>query len=378
MDVQITDAEALERLYPTAVRAYLAGRGWVHQSTWRDRIMVWSKEQGGQTHEALVPLHELSGVYAVRISELVELLSGLEERSQLEVYYDLLGARADVIRLRPLRGGDRAGWSLDERADLLGYARDLLLAAARAAERPGEAVYRSRATEQVRDYVRSIQPLPGYGMGEELTLHSLVPAGFGDQEYMDDDVKPPFPRRAMQSLHSGLQAAQTAVAEVHSNSDLSIFQRMTDRGLNANLCEAMAMLAQQNDGISVSVFWADVRPSPLPAAEYAFAPSSAAVFNSGAGWLRRYNPFLDTHLTGQIIKLSRELRSEFDGQAVVVGELDNRLVRMQAQFDSADRTKVLRAFDDGLDISLDGDVYRKGNLYELQNIRNFAVSESRP
>lgn len=379
MEVQITDAEALERIYPPALRAYLAGRGWVHQSTWRNRIMVWSTEQGGQTHEALVPMHELTGVYAVRISELIELLSRIESRSQLDVYYDLLSARADVIRLRPRRRGARAGagWSLDERADLLVSARDLMLSAARMAEHPGQAVYRGRSTDEVRGYVRSIQPLPSYGEGAELTLHSPVQAGFADQEYMDDEVKPPFPRDVMLSLNSGLQAAQDTVAAVHGGSDLSIFQQMTPQGINANFCEAMAMLTQQNDGLSVSVFWAGVRPSRASAAEYAFSPSSAEVFKSGAEWLRRHTPFLNAYVTGEIVKLSRERQKDFDGQAVIVSELDNRLVRMQAQFDSADRKEVLRAFDDGLKISLDGDVYRKGNVYELQQIRNFTVLENK-
>ena len=305
------------------------------------------------------------------------MLSRLEERSQLDVYYDMLSARADVIRLRPRRDGARAGWSLEERADLLVSARDLMLAAARMAEHPGQAVYRGRSTDEVRDYVRSIQPLPGYGAGAELTLHSPVPAGFADQGYMDDNVKPPFSRDVMLSLNAGLQAAQDVVAAVHGGSGLSAFQQMTGQGVNANLCEAMAMLTQQNDGLSVSMFWAGVRPSRAAAAEYSFAPSAAEVFNSGAEWLRRHTPFLNTYVTGEIVKLSRERLKEFDGQAVIVGELDHRLVRMQAQFASADRKEVLRAFDDGLSISLDGDVYRKGNLYELQNIRNFAVLENK-
>lgn len=374
MNVQIRDAAALERVYPTALRAYLADRGWVHQSTWRNRIMVWAKEQGGRTHEALVPLHELTGVYAVRIAELVELLSTIEERSQLEVYYDLLSARADVIRLRPLRGGDGAGWSLEASADLLGYARDLMLAAARAAERPGQPVYRGRSTGQVRDYVRSIQPLPGYGQGAELTLHSLVPAGFAEQGYIDDEVKPPFPRQAMLSLNAGLQAAQDAVAAVQGGSGLSIFEPMAAQGINANLCEAMATLAQQNDGISVNLSWAGVRPANAAAAEYAFAPSSAEVFSSGAEWLRRRTPFLDAYITGEIVRLEREPPSEYDGQAVVMCQLDERPVTLHVQFAPADRDASLDAFRKGTEISLDCDIYREGNKYNVRTIRTFAVS----
>ena len=99
MDVQIRDAAALRRVSPDRLRAYLQARDWVQEEVWRDRIMVWSATRGERVNEILIPLREQSDAYAVRISEAVALLSEIEERSQLEVYHDLLGAGADVIRL---------------------------------------------------------------------------------------------------------------------------------------------------------------------------------------------------------------------------------------------------------------------------------------
>ena len=137
MDVQITDSAALRRVSPTALSAYLETQGWVRQDIWRNRTVVWSHTQNEQVNELLAPLREQSDAYAVRISEVVALLGQLEERSQLDVYYDLMGAGADVIRLRSLNGGGTSGWSLSDSVDLLGRARDLMVAAARSAERPG-------------------------------------------------------------------------------------------------------------------------------------------------------------------------------------------------------------------------------------------------
>lgn len=151
MKVKIRDALALRRVSPTILRAYLEAHGWVHVETWRNRILVWSTSSyDGQTHEILPPLREQSDTYAVRIFEAVDLLSELEDRSQLDIYYDLIGAGSDVIRLRPLNGVSQSDWTLGDSVDFLNRARDLILSAARAAERPGQPVYRGRARTRWR------------------------------------------------------------------------------------------------------------------------------------------------------------------------------------------------------------------------------------
>ena len=99
MNVQIRDAAALRRVNPPMLRAYLESRGWSRREIWRDRIAVWSAERDGRSQEILAPLRESSDAYAVRMSEVVATLSETEERSQLDVYYDLLAAGADAIRL---------------------------------------------------------------------------------------------------------------------------------------------------------------------------------------------------------------------------------------------------------------------------------------
>ncbi len=158
MYVQIRDSEALRRVSPTILRAYLDSRGWVQGETWRNRILVWSNTQNGQAREILVPLREQSDAYAIRVSEALALLAEIEERSQLDVYYDLIGAGADVIRLRSLNGAGQSGWTLGDSVDFLTRARDLVTSAARAAERPGQSVYRGRASGEVTHYVRGVRP----------------------------------------------------------------------------------------------------------------------------------------------------------------------------------------------------------------------------
>jgi hypothetical protein len=373
MDVQITDSVALRQVSPAALSAYLETQGWVRQETWRNRMVVWSQTHNEQVNELLAPLREQSDAYAVRISEVVALLGQLEERSQLDVYYDLMGAGADVIRLRSLNGGGASGWSLSDSVDLLGHARDLITAAARSAERPGQPVYHGRASGVVMDYVRGVRPLPGYATGYELTLHSQVPADYGIQRDFGDSFKPPFARLATLALNNGLRQAGNTAEAVLGGAGISSFDEVPQQGVSANLCEAVAALARQGHGVEVSVSWAPVRPSDASDSQFAFAESTADVFANGAEWLRRRSPLLNAQVAGEIVRLDRESQEEFDGQAVMLCELDGRPVALQVQFDMADREEVVRAFRDSLEVSVDGDIYREGRRYYLREPHNFSV-----
>lgn len=379
MDVQITDADELRRVVPMALRAYIQSNAWDHVETWRGRIEVWSKEHDGQAYQILLPLRELSGSYAIRIHEAVEMFSELEGRSQLEVYNDLLGARADVTMIRFLNHVGAKKWSLVDSAELLGCARGLLTAAARAAERPNEPVYRGRPSSEVADYVRSVQALPGYEDHRVLTLHSHVPAGFDDQAYMADEVRPPFSRQAALALNNGLLGARAAAAALIGGAQVStVFENAKPKGVSANFCEAIADLTKQGGDVEIGQRWAAVRPSSATNGAFAFTESSAEALSDGANWLRRHSPFVNAYVTGEVVHLSRDYQADFDGECVIVHELDSRPIGLKVNLDKEDHADVIRAFEQNLEVSVYGDIHREGNKYILKNPHNFSVSPTRP
>ena len=373
MDVQIRDSAALRRITPTMLRAYLQSQGWVQEDTWRSRIVVWSKTHHNEIHEVLMPLREQSDVYAIRISEIVSTISGIEKRSQLNVYYDLLGAGADVIRLRPLNGNNKSEWSLSEQADFLGYARSLVTAAARSAENPGNPVHRGRISDRVVDYMKTVRPLPEYVHGSDIVLHSKVPAEFGIQQDMDGGMHAPFPRRTTIALNRGLGEAAKTVESVLGGAEISIFGTGANKGASSNLCDALAAMAKQWHGVGINLSWATVRPLDMPDEEFQFVENSADIFTQGAEWLRQKSPFRNADIKGEIVRLERNAKEEFDGKAVVSCLIDDSLASLQVQFHANAREEVMRAFRDGIPISINGDVHREGRRYFLENPTNFSV-----
>ena len=375
MDVMITDAGALRRINPVLLGTYLGVQGWVRQETWKERIVVWSKEVEDSPVELLVPLREQSDAYAVRISEAVAVLAQMEERSQLDVYYDLVGAGADVIRLRPMSVQNQKNWSLNDSADLLGSMKDLLQAAARAAENPGRPVYHGRLSATVQDYLREVRPLPGYEWGRELTVHSPVSVNYDTQTDLGDQVWQPFPRQVTHVLNQNLTEVSKTAEAIIGGEDIASFESAAKRGVSANFCEAVAELARQSRGMELSVAWAPVRPSVTSGGRFSFAESTADVLGQGADLLRQKHPFLGVLIQGEIIRLDRQSQEDFDGHAIVLAEVDLRTVALEVQFDTRDRDEVLRAFRDNLQIRVSGNIHRQGRRYELRDPYDFVVIE---
>ena len=98
------------------------------------------------------------------------------------------------------------------------------------------------------------------------------------------------------------------------------------------------------------------------------------MLTEGAKLLRERNPFTDAHVTGEIVRLVRESQEEFDGEAVVLYELDGRPIALHTRFDIRDREEVVQAFRETIEISVDGDIRREGRRYILENPRNFTTA----
>ena len=374
MKVQIQDSAALRQVSPTKLRAYLEATGWSQQENVPSMPPIWGKGTDDPSRYVLLSLQEHSDSYAQRIAEAVIMLSEVEGRSQLAVYYDLLAAGSDVLRLRP-QDKPRAGGSLPVSAALLTQARELVTAAAQAAERPGWAVYRGPASGPVMDYVRQVRPVPGYETGEELTLHSPVPAEYGAAAEWASNPGPPFARQVTLSLYAALHAAREGLVSVLGGAPLAVFDKAAAKGASANFCAALAALARQGGGIGVRLAWGQARPAEKANGDFAFTAGAAEVLAQGAEWLRQNTPFPEAALTGEIVRLDPPDKEPGAGPAValVLAELDGRPAAVPIPFAAAEQKEVRRAFEQGLEIRVTGDIHREGRRYVLKNPRNFAV-----
>ena len=376
MIVQIRDRAAFSSLPIISLRTYLVSAGWSNEGQWGERpATIFAKEHDGRTWEIVVPHQDTVSGYAEGMAEAVAVLAAVEERSQLDVFHNLSGAGADVIRVRSLNGAARQPLSLRRSALLLNDSYDMLAAAAQSAVRT-RATYRGALSADVAEFLDSVRPLPGYYEGYDLTLHCPVPAGLGTQMDMGDDFQPPFPRLATLKLAEALEHSSVAVAEAASNDPLASFRQAVPHGVSANLCDAVAELARKGEGVEIGLSWADVRPRSVhqtPVPTFRFSQHSAGILNEAARSFRRNEPSLDESVIAQVVRLERE-PEEFDGRATILYVRDGRPMRMRVEFEEETYGTVIRAFEQREPISVDGDIYRVGNVYELRNPRNLSFA----
>ena len=373
MKVEIRDREALSSLSLLSLRTYLKSRGWVDEGEWGKRATIYSTENKGKRWEYLCPLRDTVVDYAECMAEAVEILANVEERSELDVFHDLAGAGADVIRLRSLNGVAREALSLGQSVEMLSDAYDMLASAARAVEKP-KATFRGKVSANVADYLNDVQPLPSYHEGYALTLHSPVPAGIGTQTDFGDAFTAPFPRRATSQLARALGHTTHAIAKAVVENTLEPFRQGVGKGVSANLCDAVAELAINGRGIAIGLFWADVRPSNIPDSHFQFTENSADILTEAAKFLRINEPSLDERIMAQVVRLERQ-PNEFDGKAVILTSLDGRFVHLKVTFEQSVYDMVIQAFQERSLISMTGDIYPEGNGYVFKRPHNLTFLE---
>ena len=214
--------------------------------------------------------------------------------------------------------------------------------------------------------------MPGYHEGYALTLHSPVPAEIGQTDFGDDYV-PPFPRRATLKLAQALRYADIAVEEAIAENTLKPFDRAVTYGVSANFCDSVAELAKKGHGIAIDLAWAGVRPSSMDASRFRISAHSAEILMDAAQSFRLNEPMLNESVIAQVVKLEREPQ-EFDGRATVLSIRKDHPARMHVKFEEPFYSLVIKAFDMRSPISMDGDIHRTGNGYELRNPRNIALA----
>ena len=331
---------------------------------------MYVKEHAGRTWDILVPARDTVAGYAEGMAQAVKALAAVEERSQLDVFYELKGAGADVIRVRSANGLANEPLSLRQSATLLNDAYKLLAASARSAERP-RAAYRGKASANVESFLDKVQPLPGH-QGYALTLHSPVPVEIGSQTDMGDEYRVPFSRQTTYKLAEALGHTEIAVEKAIAQNTLDHFKPLVRHGLSANLCASVSELAKKGRGVAIDLEWADVRPANIPDSHFQFTVASADILEQASRYFIRNEPSHDEQIVAQIVQLAREPH-EFDGKATIVSVWDDRTIRMNVEFEQPVYDMVIDAFRNHFNISLLGDIHPLGRGYELRNPRNLLV-----
>lgn len=384
MKAIISDADVLHALAPIEVAAYLRSHGWQIVDQIGTKGVVWSAPlvSGGDA-EILLPLDRSLGDYTRRMSEVLQVLEVAEARSQLDIVCDINDATADVIRVR-LQSASLEDGSIpiEQAAHVFASAREIMFAAACAtATVQPRMVYYGRKPTPASDYLSKVR----LGQTERgsfiLTIRSLVPPRLTDgQRSLFPDVNPPegeepFERRVTLNLARALAAMNGALSRASATNDVTAFQEAVEKGVSANLCEAVAGLSISDtpQDTTISVNWSPTRgvPNGTPS-RFHFSSDSLPILRGVARIFREKAPYGTYELRGAVIELKRD-EGALAGQVTVAGAVDGIGRKVNVELFGDDYDQAIKAHQSEHPILCEGELVKDGRSYRLQNPRNLTI-----
>jgi hypothetical protein len=370
MRVTVRELAALQAVPPQNVALYLAAHGWRTVDERPGLFSLWTHPESA-TSRALAPSSQNLGDYALRIQQLLESLERFENRSQAEILSDLFMPYSDVFRVRHTADG----WPsdtifLDAAAELVFNARRLVLAAASAAARR-QATYAPRKPESAESYIKRVRM--GHTERGSFVITIISPIFISGSLFQDREQPEPFERRVTRTLFEAVDAAIVAALESERLQDLSPFKGTLEKGVSANLCDALVGLEEKTGAVDVdlSMAWAPGRDLPIPN-----VPNTIRVPSKALPALKEASRELKDAgseavlLRGAIIHLHSEWKLQRSDSATaseitVAGYIDGDVRKVNVTLPMDDYLRAVEAHKNGQLVRMRGLMERAGRSWVL-------------
>lgn len=371
MNALIVDLEALSSITPSSMVSYATTEGWHKVERYGEHSDVYARVGGP---ELIIPGTTQLGDYSQVVAEVLAELSRYEGRSELQVFKDLIGSDRDVVRVRAPEADGDGSVQIDAGVNIFSQAREILLSAACSAHEPRSS-YRTGKNKEAIAYMNRVR----LGQTEHgsfvVTMFAPVPPSLTEPKQPDFwpvAAEEPFDRLVTRYLADGLQAAHKAAEQVVRGEGINAFTQGVNKGVSANLCEALSSLIDVGQGLDVSVTWSRTRPTPEARRRVVFERSESEVLREAARMLRLQEPRPDEQLEGYIVAAGRRVEDD-DGQVTLKTFIDGRPVSVKTKLPADLYTVALAAHDDKTPVVLTGDLVRDGQRWRLNNPRNMSA-----
>ena len=365
MKASIQDTDALLAVSPAALSAYARAEGWSKAEPYGGFSDIYVADG---LPEIILPRTENLGDYASVVSTLIEIFARVAGVDELALYRNLVTADRDVIRMR-VAGSDDGTVSMDEGVDFVRGASEVVLAAACSYYRP-QPLFRAGASKEARAYLRQMR-LGQTGQGSYVItlLSPVVPPPLQlnldprPQELPDDSVE----RRITRHLAGSLKAARQAI-ESTVGGESGAFAEVVDKGVSANLCEALDTIIIPFSTMDVSFVWARTRPLPKTREVIRFSNDDAPILREAARAFRQRGPRHDERLVGFVSILSRAEDQEA-GKIRLKAEIDGQMHAVNAVLDQSEYARAIQAHAQQATVIAEGDLERVNQRWNLLNAR---------
>lgn len=374
MNVDIRDTVVLNALGPLDLELYLKSRGWNESFIMPDKYSVWITRDGNnEEYEITLPLDRTVIDYALRIGELLNTLELAENRSQTEIYNDLKTTSADIIRLKfSLPNSSGGSIPIEKGVEIVNNVWGMMMASACSTIEP-RPIFQARKPNQAVDYMKKVR----LGQTEQgsyvVTVLSPVSPEINIKQTKllnAQNSEDPFERKVILNLSTALAEMKYAAERAAVKSSFEYFEDAIEKGVSANLCEAVARLSSYNDqyqDLYVSFSLSRNRPAIADVVKNVYLSADIMpVLDEVARVFRESAPRDDFEVRGPVIRLERNEGSSA-GKITVIAFIDEKPRKISFELPDELYHLAVQAHDQEKTIACYGTLVREGRTYFLKN-----------
>lgn len=360
---------------PADIATYLLNRGF-RLNDLKPTWAVYTKEIDDETIALEVPQLSNAPDYSRAVGLLIDDLARLERRAPSALVRDIQSSSVDLVRIG-LEGSLTRDGRIPVEAGrrVFGAARDALLAAGCSVIDP-----RLAFGNRKPDGALNLLGRARFGQTEigsfVLTMECTIPPRLNEVLFLEEDPDAPFERKSFVRLSEGLNAALVATREsAASGGSLTPFRTRANKGLNANLCDAVAEMleATMADSLRASFSFASVRPVALSVPSVTvFASGDSVLLREVAKRLREEADYPECELFGTVKKLSSE-KPEAGGDVVLKANIEGQVRTVRLSLKPADYEIAIEAHKKSAWVRCMGDLSRDGRLWVLKNVQDIRI-----
>lgn len=279
MSAVLFEENDLQAISPDTLMKYAEAAGWKKVGEYGSYSYIYGADD---KPEILIPHTADLADYIDGVSRLIRYFAAAADKDAQSVFRDLTYARCDVIRARA--GGDQDSLPFNAALDLINGSNKLLAAALRSLNNRKKA-YKGQIGKnaELLDKIRFGQTEKG-SLVITLLTPPIEPSHEETQAAMET-VNDPMERRLTRHLMQALDAARTAVDQT-AKGESEAFERAVEKGVSANLCEALVEMATPFPSLCIETTWAKTLPMNTERSEARFVKDDVGVLEKAAAELK--------------------------------------------------------------------------------------------
>jgi hypothetical protein len=235
MKATIRDIDVLKSINPLEVASYLRTQGWQQKSQMKDIASIWVLEVSqGENVEILLPLKPDFRDFPARMSEVLQTIEIVEQRSQTEILNNLKTPLAEIIQISVNHSEIINGSiPISQGVQLFESAKKLMWSAASSAVQP-RPYFRGGSFSEVTEYMQKLR----LGHTKEGSYVLTIISPLQVDNYQSSDC---FERKVTKTLFQALNIISLAPERNISQRE-NVLDEAIEEGVSANLCDALALM----------------------------------------------------------------------------------------------------------------------------------------